>query len=653
VLAVLSLLACNGDEPIDEVYSGCDATDPSVCALPFPSTYFQVEADTPSGWQVSFGESSLPMNRDGVQVRPDYWNEKDGFSTLTPALAWFDDLSTEGLVGHEDIGAYLDEDVTIVLVNAETGERVPFFAELDISALRRNTDPLDDDEQLLTIRPVTPLEHGTRYVVGVRGLVKTSGGSVDVSDGFAALRDGTAYTPTAASGQQAWDVEGRRAHYDEDIFPVLEAQGFERGELQLAWDFVTVSAENSLGRVMWMRDDAEERVGGDAAYTITSVEEGDCEAEGATIGKTVYLDVQVPMYTESGDPGTVLTRDGDGMPYYNGDTTAEVMIRVPCSLLADPEPAMVVQYGHGLLGDKGEARTGYLSQMAQDYKWIVVASDWVGMYEDDVSAITLMLVNDLSDFAFLPERSMQGFVQKDVALRLVRGALVDEPELQVEGVSLIDPERVGYYGNSQGGILGGGYVGMSNQIERAVLGVGGMPYAILLSRSADFDPFFMVFEQKYEDYREMSLLITLMQQLWDPAEGAGWAWQMNQAPMDDNPPKDILLQVAIGDAQVTTLGAHIMARAYGATTIAPETRPVYGVAEQEAPYSGSGLVEWYYPDGAEEPIQNKPPDDALDTHECPRREPAAQDQLRDFLEDGVINQYCEGACEGVREGFCD
>ncbi len=653
MLALLSLLACNGDEPLDEIYSGCDPTDPSVCALPFPSTYFMEQAETSSGWQVAFQDHSLPMNRDGVQVDASTWNEKDGFSTLTPALAWFDDLSTEGLVGHQDIGAYLDDDVTIVLINANTGERVPYFAELDISAVRRNTDPLDDHEQLLTIRPVTPLEHSTRYVVGVRGLVKSSGGGVDVSEAFSALRDGTEYAPRGATGQEPWDVEGRRAWYDESVFPVLEAQGFERGELQLAWDFVTVSADNSLGPVMWMRDDAKERVGGEPPYTITSVEEGDCEG-GATIGKTLYIDLEVPMYTESGEPGTKLTRDADGMPYYNGDTTAELMVRVPCSLLAEPEPAMVLQYGHGLLGDKGEARTGYLSEMANENKWIVVASDWVGMYEDDVGSITLMLVNDLSDFSMLPERSLQGFVQMDVALRLVRGALAEDEELIVDGVNLIDSERVAYYGNSQGAILGGGYVGMSDQLDRAVLGVGGMPYAILLSRSADFDPFFMVFEQKYEDYREMSLLITLMQQLWDPAEAAGWAWQMNQQPLAANPAKDILLQTGVGDAQVTTLGAHIMARAYGATTIAPQTRPVWGVEEREAPYSGSGLVEWYYPDGAEEPVENKPPDEDADTHECARREPAAQAQLRDFLEDGVINQYCEdGPCEGVREGFCD
>ena len=636
MLAIFIALSCTKDEPMEEVFSGCDPTDEAKCYLPYPSTYHMAEADTASGWQVAFSDNTLPVNIDDVPLKPDYWNEKDGFSTLTPLLAFFDDLSTEGLVGHDAIEDSLGPDATIVLVEAATGERVPYFAELDMSGEY-------DSERYLIIRPVTPLKHGTRYVVGLRGLSKKDGSSVDVSDAFAALRDGTE--------TNTWDVEGRRSHFDASVFGVLEDAGMSRGELQLAWDFVTVSAENSLDRAIWMRDDAAERFTGD--YEITRVDEESCE-DGATIGKTLYVDFTVPMYTETAEPGTFLTRDADGMPYYNGDTTAEVMVRIPCSLLEEPRPGMVLQYGHGLLGDYGEARTGYLSQMADDYGWIVIASDWVGMAEDDRNAITEMLVFDVSDFALLPERSLQGFVQKDLALRLIRGTLASDPELMVDDVPLVDTEFVGYYGNSQGAILGGGYVGMSDQIERAVLGVGGAPYAILLSRSADFTPFFLVFQAKFDDHRDIAFLIAAMQTLWDPAEAAGWAWQMNQEPVGGNPPKQILQQVAIGDAQVTTLGAEILARAYQQSTVAPQTRAVWGIEEQEAPFEGSALVEWYYPDGAEEPTVNTPPDGDLDTHECPRREPAAQQQLHDFLVDGVIEQYCDGVCEGTRvETGCD
>lgn len=638
MLSLLALMACTKNEPIDQVYTGCDPLDETRCLLPYPSTYHMLEDDSQvSGWTVNIAENAMPENRDDYQMSPRHWNEKDGFSILTPLLAFFPDLDDSNLPSHLDLAASLADESPIVLLNAETGERMPFFAELDVSGETLT-------QRVLMIRPMSPLEHGTRYVVGIRDLQKKSGGEVDVSDAFAALRDGTE--------TDTWDVEGQRGHFDQDIFPVLESNGWDRAELQLAWDFVTVSKENSLGRAMWMRDDAAERVGtGGPAYTITEVEEADCST-GATIGRTVYAELTVPMYTEQDAPPTFLTRDEDGQPFYNGDTTAEVMVRIPCSLINDPEPAMVLQYGHGLLGSKGEARAGYLGEMANDYKWIIVASDWVGMAEEDVSAITLMLALEPGEFAMLPERSMQGFVQKDLALRAVRGALGQDEALSVDGVSLIDPGRVGYYGNSQGGILGPAYVGMSDQIERAVFGVAGGPYSLLLSRSADFDPFFLVFKAKFPDQIDIALTLTLMQSLWDVSESSGWTRAMNQEPFPGESAKQVLIQNAIGDAQVTTLGGQVMARAYGANTIAPETRPIWGVDEQAGGFSGSGIVEWYYPDASTEPVENVPPEKEGDTHECPRREPAAQDQLRDFLETGVINQYCEGTCENLRVDVC-
>ncbi|MCP4922202.1 MAG: hypothetical protein GY913_35320 [Proteobacteria bacterium] len=638
-LALLAALGCNGgDEPLVEEFSGCDPTETELCYLPYPSTYHQVQdSSTASGWTLNFVDGSLPVNIDDVPVQGDYWNELDGYSTIAPLMTYFANLDDVGLPGHDDIEASLADDAPIVVLNAETGERVPYFAELDAVAEY-------DTQRLLIVRPVVPLDHATRYVVGIRDLSQRDGSPVEVSPAFAQLRDNTE--------TDTWDVEGRREYFDTQIFPTLEAEGVDRSELQLAWDFVTVSEESSLGRVTWMRDDANDRFDAETpAYRITSVDEASCE-DGASIGKTVYVEFDVPMYTETGKPGTFLTRDADNLPYYNGDTTAELMVRIPCSLIESGEPGMVLQYGHGLLGSMSEARTGYLSEMADRYGWIVLASDWVGMSEDDTGKITEMMVFDISDFAMLPERSLQGFVQKDLALRLTREVLVEDEEFMVDGVSLIG-DTAGYYGNSQGAILGGGYVGMSQQLDRAVLGVGGSPYAILLSRSADFDPFFLLFTAKYDDQRDIAFLITHMQTVWDSAEAAGWLKQMNQIPQDGSPAKAVLQQVALGDAQVTTLGAHIMARAYQSNTIAPETRPIWGVEEAEAPFSGNAIVEWYYPDGPTEPYENLPPDKDLDTHECPRRELAAQDQLRDFLETGVVNQYCDGPCEGVREGFCD
>ncbi|TNE88384.1 MAG: hypothetical protein EP330_14980 [Deltaproteobacteria bacterium] len=624
---VLALAACGGEPEWEK--SGCDPLDPNLCALPWPSSYFMEEADSPSGYQVHFFETSLPENRDDVQTRPDFINEKDGFSTNGSALVYFDDVSLDGVVRHDDIGASLAADSKTIVLNAETGELHPHYVELDVSAE-------DPSEQLLMIRPAVPFEHGTRYIVGIRGLQKNAGGSVDVSEAFRKLRDD--------EESQNGDIEVRREHFEDNVFAPLEAAGWTRGDLQLAWDFVTVSRENSLGKMDRIRELLYEEMGESGPeYTISSVETGNCEA-GDRIALTLEGLMTVPLYTQKDDVRTLLNDDADGMPYAEGTTDKEFLVRVPCSVVANDEPAMVLQYGHGLLGDRGEARTGWLSDLANREGFIVVATDWTGMSEEDAPHIALMLVDDVTNFPEIPERSHQGFAEFHALSLLVKHRLASDENLQGTGGSLVDPDNLVYYGNSQGAILGAAFMAQSLEIERGVLGVGGGPYEILLTRSHDFDPFFLLFKEKFTDHRDITMLISVMQTLWDPAEGAGYLHDLKESP-DGVPQKQLLMQVGVHDSQVNTLGAQFEARATGMSMVTPETRSVWGLTAEAPGFTGSAYVEYDYPDTPEEPLENIPPNGDFDTHECPRREPAAQQQLMDFLRTGVINHYCDGICD--------
>lgn len=84
-------------------------------------------------------------------------------------------------------------------------------------------------------------------------------------------------------------------------------------------------------------------------------------------------------------------------------------------------------------------------------------------------------------------------------LKLARSPeFTKDKSVTVNSKVLIDKDRFGYWGNSLGGILGGGYVSQSPDIKRAVLGrytailaltnagVPGSPMAFILSRSKDF-----------------------------------------------------------------------------------------------------------------------------------------------------------------------
>jgi hypothetical protein len=641
---ILFLFACGDtdkiqsvDECVDsktnaEVDWNCDPLTPSHCALPFPSTYFMEENDeTETGWSVALGEETIPKNIDYVQPAPTFFNESDGYSPVTPLITHMPGATITGLIGHTDLSAYMNDDARTVIIDTETGEKVPHFTELDMTTE-------DDTQRMMLIHPVEPMRHGGRYVVGIQGVVDASGTPLEASAEFVALRDNI----------EADDprIDCRRDTYEDIIFPALVAAGMERESLQLAWDVVVASKEGITGKARWMRDDMFERIGTDGPdYTITEI----VDAPNDSTARRIHGEMTVPLYTDIDAPNALLNRDADGMPYAQGETTVPFTIIVPNTAIEDPRPLPLIQYGHGLLGDQGEVENSYLSEFADTYGYILFAVDWTGMKSEDTGSISLMLVSEVDRFSIIPERSQQGFIEFLAAMKMMRGAMGHDeamqepnPENPSEPISLIDPDRSYYYGNSQGAILGGAYIGLSPDIERATLGVGGAPYHMLLNRSADFSPFFLLFTTMYPDALDVQFLLALNQTVWDAGEASGYLNSVTHDPIEDTPEKDVLLQVAIGDAQVTTLGAHIMARAYGAALIEDPVRPVWGLETVPSGHVGSALVEFDY--GLHEPVENLPPDDEQDPHETPRRDAAGQLQMHTFFETGVIEHFCDGPC---------
>lgn len=647
------------DNPPEGPLSPCDPIDPSICALPFPSAHFLTEDETTAtGLRVDFKPTSMPLNRDGIQGNPKYWNEKDGFSINSPMIVFLPYVDLEGTVPVDDIGAYEAADAKTVIVNVETGERVPHWVESDATAPA-------DEVRVTLLRPAKPLEFDTHYVVGFRNLNDVDGEPIAPSPAFKALRD-LEESPND-------DVKKRRQAYEEVVFPTLSSAGFPREELQIAWDFHTVSRDATLGKMEAVVDDAlawvDEQDGFD--ITFTKIEEKDCDAEGAYMAREMEGTFTVPLYTvtdESWDPdatenNAVLTRGDDGMPFRNGTTTAEFLLRVPCSVVNGADgngpveaSAPIVQYGHGLLGDKREIYYGgdYLGKVADRYGFLLFSMDWVGFADSDYGSVAIMVAQDPSEFAIIPERSTQGMMQQVLGTRMMITDMVEKAELTFEGKKVIDPARPYYYGISQGGIMGAALLGVSPDIQRGVLGVGGSPYSLLLPRSKDFDPFFVIFRNKYDDHREIMMLVAgFIQTLWDPVEPGGWMWDLVR---DRETPKDVLMQVAIYDHQVTTLGAHIQARAYGAYTPKPAVRPIWGVPEKDVGddgMDGPAIVEWKYSFLPDEPTETVPPgseealegtsfegEDVPDPHDWVRQEFDAQEQLWHFLETGKVIQTC-------------
>lgn len=108
----------------------------------------------------------------------------------------------------------------------------------------------------------------------------------------------------------------------------------------------------------------------------------------------------------------------------------------------------------------------------------------------------------------------------------------------------------------------------------------------------------------------------------------------------------MLLHVAIGDHQVTPLGAHVLSRAIQAKNLKPLNREVFGIADADGPFMGNGMTEFGFGLPAA-PITNVPMLDGADPHDKVRVLPTSVDQTDTFLRTGAIVNPCGGPCMGM------
>jgi hypothetical protein len=240
---------------------------------------------------------------------------------------------------------------------------------------------------------------------------------------------------------------------------------------------------------------------------------------------------------------------------------------------------------------------------------------------------------------------------------------VNEPQVQYQGHSVIDPTRAFYRGDSQGGIMGATYMALSTDVTRGYLGEPGMPYNLLLNRSADFVTFYALALAQYPQPRDPQLLLALMQMLWDRTEPDGYAPYITQNMLPLTPAHAVLINDAIGDFQVSPLGAHILARTVGAKNLTPVNRHVYGIEEAAGPLpaGSSAMTEFYFqldqnPDMTY-PTTNQPPQESAagqtegpdgdidvtcDPHDKVRQETPVFLQQEEFFRSGQLQNFCSG-----------
>jgi hypothetical protein len=617
----------------DEGTERCDNLLPA-CLYPFPSDAY-VDGD-----RLALPDPLIPPRRATFSTA--VLNEGNGFGAATPIY-----FQLPGAVapapGPFDSAPSLEEGSPTVLLDATSGERIPHWVETDY--LSPELDP-----PLLVIRPAIPLPRGTNIVVGVRGLVDAAGVAVDAPPAFAALRDQTV---------SHWiGIHARRQHFEDVVFPALEAEGFARETLQLAWSFPVRTDEDATAPIVTVRDAIFAALPSTGpAYTIDAVYECDGTDDPPECHPSIRVivdgTVSVPSVMEPPDALGVrrIRRDASGAPVVDGFEEWPFRLQLPHSAFTGTAPVPVMQYGHGFLGRRAEADNGWLREMADRLGFAILACDMQGMSEDIVTVWSDVLFEEGGRFPELQELAFQGVVNQLVQQRLVKTSLAADTDARLrrsDGMLAWDPTTVWYYGNSQGGSVGTVVMALTLDVERGVLGVPGSGYPLLLHRSTDFSPFVGFLTTTYNVPDVVPLFLGTLGTGWDTFDPLTFSPHLGADPLPGTPEHQVLFHVAKEDQEVVNEASFISARSAGAVLMTPAVRPVFGLEERAYPATvDAALVEVDFgiPD---DPTPLDPPDgdatqpDGGNTHGWLRRYLPAQDQLVHFLRTGELIDVCGG-----------
>ena len=608
-----------------------------ACMLPWPNAiYLEADPKTKTGLRVALTSDVLPKKAGTIAIDPARMNGADGFSPAGPALMYFSErLDVASLVSPADPAKSLAPDAATAIVDMESGALVGHFSELDMTVRA-------DDRQALMIRPLKRLLPGHRYAVAITTSLKTIDGKVPAAPPqFAAIADG--HAPADAMSQ-------KQAARMPDILAAVAKAGIARSKLLVAWDFMTGSDEYLQSHLVSMRDQAFADVGADGgAYTITKVEEN----PGPDVARRITGTFTVPQFISPADPTVAkaeISLDESGKPKMVGHYEAPFTIIIPPGAAQKALP--LVLFGHGLLGTAdGALHAGAVTALfASTKNYVLFATDWIGLSAREnplgnpTNGAIGEALTDMNHMPWVTDRLQQSLVNAMVLVRTMRGKISKDPKMTIGTQAVADTQKpVTYWGISNGGIMGGAFMGYDPDITRGVLGVAGGFWSTMFQRSSQWPQFELLIAGAYSDYVDQQLVLALAQMYFDFADPATVAPYLVGAPLSGVPKKQIIVQMSVGDSQVPNLATQAMVRTEGIPLVGTSTIPLYGIDTVAGP-TASGLTVWDVHPPSPAPLTNVTPTSDNGAHGAIHHLPKLQDPIDHFFVTGEVVDTCGGAC---------
>ena len=644
LVAAALLSACGKKEPLPPLglAEGCQPLlGGADCFGPFPSDYFRTpDASLPSGHRLQLTAPARVRTTVGM-VDPLAWKPVDGAS-LVPTLVtpWPGGLSPEGLPKLlDDAAASVAADGKTLWVAADTGQRVRHYVDLDSRAKT-------DDRRAVVFHTREGLRETTRYVVALRGVKAPDGSPAPVPEGFRRIRD-----QEAAEDPQ---LEPLAARFETDIFPVLAAAGWDRKDVQLAWDFTTGTRENSAHDMLRVRALTLEWLKTHTpTVAITDVKEN----RKASLWRTVKGTVEGPLFLEQDLPESPLHRGPDGEVAQNGTVTFEFYAEIPTSVRDLGAAAEPLLYGHGFFGNPDEISYSTIVQLASKLKVVTFSTRWVGMSDQDAPTVGAAMLSHPGEALQFSDRVHQAMANWLVFTAAIEGPLRAEsvfkrpttgPGASPAEEPIYGPRAHNFLGISMGHVLGGTMAALNPSLDRVVLHVGGASFCTMMMRARPFAAFLLLLDNSVPNPLEQQKLVALLQAPFDRVDPATYApWVRAEKLPGTVEDRRVLLQFGMGDAVVPNLGSLLHAQLLGLPMLAPSPAPAsyHGLAEQEGPVTGSAAATFDL--GVDLAATYEVPNpDRPDTgvHEGTRELAPVVSQMDRFLHEGVVENFCSGPC---------